>query len=93
MIRFRPEERFTIDEVLRHPWLHQPLHFINSYGCMNPIEGNKKESETNVREECTNKSALRRMEEFGYPQCAVLESLRRNELNHASATYKLLVMK
>jgi len=39
-----------------------------------------------------DEGALRKMEEFGYPGNVVIEVLKKGVLNHAIATYNLLVL-
>ena len=39
-----------------------------------------------------DEGALKKLERFGYPRSMVIESLHKGDLNHAIATYNLLVM-
>ncbi len=39
-----------------------------------------------------DEEALRTLEKFGYPREAVIESLHKGDLNHAVASYNLLVL-
>lgn len=39
-----------------------------------------------------DEEAIRILENFGYPRQMVIESLNRGELNHATASYNLLVL-
>ncbi len=39
-----------------------------------------------------DEGALRTLEKFGYPRATVIESLQKGELNHAVASYNLLVL-
>lgn len=39
-----------------------------------------------------DEEAIRILENFGYPRQMVIESLKRGDLNHATATYNLLVL-
>ena len=39
-----------------------------------------------------DEEAVRVLENFGYPRSMVIDSLNRGELNHATASYNLLVM-
>jgi len=39
-----------------------------------------------------DEEALRVLESFGYPRKLVLEGLNKGEMNHATASYNLLVL-
>lgn len=39
-----------------------------------------------------DEEAIRILENFGYPRSVVIESLKKGDLNHATATYNLLVL-
>lgn len=39
-----------------------------------------------------DEEAIRVLENFGYPRSKVIESLNKGELNHATASYNLLVL-
>jgi len=40
-----------------------------------------------------DKSIISKLEEFGYPESQVMSSLQKDEINHATATYHLLLCK
>ena len=87
LIKFNPQERFTLQQVLIHPWLHLDREQINS------IKKNINEQDLHLNEKSINKGVLKKLEELGYEQQMVMKSLSKGELNSVSATYKLLIMK
>jgi serine/threonine protein kinase len=85
LMKFNPEKRFTLQQVLAHPWLHLDREHINS------IRKNVNEQDLHLNEKSVNRGILKKLEELGYEQQVVMKSLSRGELNGASTTYKLLM--
>jgi serine/threonine protein kinase len=75
MLNLIPQNRISLDEMKKHPWLAglEPQCF--------------REPGTNTIKQ---NEILKIMSEFGFPRDYIVQSLNLKDLNHASATYNLL---
>lgn len=81
MLQIVPCKRIPIEAILNHPWF---------YDCENlTVEDFAIEEET-LR---LDQEAVRDIEQFGYPRPFILNSLEYKSLNHAYASYHIIISK
>lgn len=76
LLQLVPQKRFTFEELFQHPW-------VNLYAYVIPPSPVLKKDE---QEGC-----LRLMKKMGFYPNSVLQSLRMREMNHATATFFLIL--
>jgi serine/threonine protein kinase len=76
LLQLVPQNRLSFDQLFQHPWVSKNAYSIP------PSPALKREEQDNC---------LRKMKHMGfYPNC-VLQSLKMREMNHATATFYLLL--
>lgn len=72
-----PQLRIPLGDILRHPWID--------------ISTRARTKDVPDRD-LLDKKVLNKLFMYGFPQEFVLQSLKLNDINHATASYNLLVM-
>lgn len=84
LLRVSPKQRISLKSLLVHPWLSSPSSHASSSETKSYYE--LKE----LGESYTDLRILGILQDLGYPRDHVMAALRRNEVNHATASYYLL---
>jgi serine/threonine protein kinase len=88
MLRLVPSQRLSLEEVLSHQWFYSEQEETSVYEDLLPrFEG---QTSPKLQSKELNSEVLSQMEDLGFPADAVVNSLKANEVNHATATYRLL---
>lgn len=90
MLRLVPCQRLSLDAVLAHSWFTSEQEETSVYDALMPQISNPSAPKA-VRSKELHMQVLYQMEEMGFPVDSVKASLKANAVNHATATYRLLM--
>lgn len=84
MMKVDTIERISMENILKHDW-------VCGEGTKKIVKF-KQIGERNGNEEECLQSILKFMKSLGFPESFIVDSLRNNEINHATATYTILTL-
>lgn len=87
-----PKTRIGIKQAKKHEWLKDVANLAEDiYGPVpNKRPRDVSDGFLHFLDDSTQKSFVRQVSEFGFPESHVIESLRASKLNHATTTFRLL---
>ena len=94
MLTLIPQQRMTLDQVARHPWVLSSHEDLEMYESTMPrflgAEPGLLDKSGTIGTAYIDQTLLSKLERLGFVADSVVHSLCYREINHATATYELL---